>query len=337
MRLERVDPVLTKFAKFEAVTPRRILGQSRSSVDLRQCLQRVLLIKLAPSVVGEDTARLIGATLLNLLGLFLQEQPAGRHRTMIIVDEFQFFLGVRWQMLAELRKYGANFALATQSLDAFRHTWQERKVLAQILANVQSILAFAGSADDAQTLAPELGITAEDLQSLPRHHCYARLPIAGERITCSLQVLLPDAADPALAKRIRATSRERFCRPAQEIDRELAERQQWLLLGAEGTRSALPAPQMEEPASFEPDPEQETAGDVVMSPPLAHPRGFKRGRKGLWERTEAGAFRKVQRHGQVRPFLLEALEGALAEIAREPIAREPGEAPEEWEGAADGS
>ncbi|WP_376795118.1 TraM recognition domain-containing protein, partial [Thermogemmatispora sp.] len=316
MRLERVDPVLTKFAKFEAVTPRRILGQSRSSVHVRQCLQRVLLIKLAPGVVGEDIARLIGATLLNLLGLFLQEQPAGRRRTMIIVDEFQFFLGVRWQMLAELRKYGANFALATQSLDAFRHTWQERKLLAQIFSNIQSLLAFAGSADDAQTLAPELGITAEDLQSLPRHHCYARLPVAGERITCSLQLLLPDAADPALAERIRATSRERFCRPVQEIDRELAERQQWLLLGAEGTRVARAPSGAEDPVAGEPaqEPEGDSAGGTLVRDSLAagegreeapapsHSRGGpKRGRKGLRKRTEAGSFRPVHRQGQVRP------------------------------------
>ncbi|MBX5451599.1 MAG: hypothetical protein IRZ24_16175 [Thermogemmatispora sp.] len=199
MRLERIDPVLTKFAKFEQVSARRVLGQSRSTVDLRACLEgRILLVKLA-SVVGEDAARLVGATLLNLLGLFFQEQPPGRTRTLVIVDEFQWFLGVRWRMLAELRKFGAHFALATQSLAFFRQEAQEHKVLAQILANVQSILAFAGSADDAQTLAPELGITAEDVQSLPRHHRYARLPVAGERITCSLQLLLPDAADPALA------------------------------------------------------------------------------------------------------------------------------------------
>src|SRR5581483_3606705 len=102
-----------------------------------------------------------------------------RKQLPILIDEYQVLRGVDWSMLAEIRKYGAAFALATQSLEYLRE--QDTLIQPTVLANVTQLFAFHTSARDAQTLARELEVAPEDLLSLPRYQCYARLTVHEQR------------------------------------------------------------------------------------------------------------------------------------------------------------
>ena len=178
MQRDRVDPVLSKVAKFEGVIARHIVGQSRCSIDFAACIQqqKIVVIKLAKGVIGEDVARLLGATLLGFLNVALEEQGkvegAVRHHLPIFIDEFQTLDGVDWgAALAELRKYGATYFLATQSLEYLR----EKQLLSVVQASVKQLAIFRMSAEDAQLLACELDVEPEDIVHLQSLTCYLKL------------------------------------------------------------------------------------------------------------------------------------------------------------------
>src|SRR6266699_2808796 len=121
---EITSSVITKLSKFSSSrVARRILGQPRSTIDLREVVRagQILLVNTASGVVGADLSELVGIVLLGLFEAALAEQaalsPEQRRRYLVLIDEFQVYRGANYQgMLAELRKYGGSFALATQSL-----------------------------------------------------------------------------------------------------------------------------------------------------------------------------------------------------------------------------
>jgi hypothetical protein len=228
MQRDRSDPVLSKVARFESYVARRIVGQSQSTLDLARCIreEQIVLVSLAKGVVGEEIAHLLGATMLSLVHLALEEQAgavqAERKRLLILVDEFQVLTGVDWAALAELRKYGASFALATQSL----HVLKERHatLLSLVLASVKQWIIFHLSAQDARLLAEDLDVEPEDLVHLERYTSYVKLLSAEVRHpTFSLRWLLPPPGSVERATLIREQARRRATRPAHLIDAHLTE------------------------------------------------------------------------------------------------------------------
>src|SRR6267154_215749 len=93
-----------------------------------------------------------------VLGLFeaaLAEQAAmpfeQRRRYLVLIDEFQVYRNANYQgMLAELRKYGGSFALATQSLAYLDRL--DRTLRATVLANIDHLFAFHMAGEDARLL-----------------------------------------------------------------------------------------------------------------------------------------------------------------------------------------
>src|SRR5438046_1283536 len=129
----------------------------------------------ARPTVGEDTAALIGATILNLVALTIGEQAAldaqQRRPVILFVDEFHTMPGADYEgILAELAKYGANLVLATQSLAQLGalDREQHRALRATVFANLDGLFAFHTSAEDAQYLVRELGqeVDEQDLVGL---------------------------------------------------------------------------------------------------------------------------------------------------------------------------
>jgi hypothetical protein len=188
-------------------------------------------VDTAKSAVGEDTAALLGGTLINLVALLTGEQgklpAAGRRPVTLIVDELQTMPGADYEsILSELAKFGGNLVLSTQSLgrlealDRDRH----RALRASVFANVDGLFAFNVSADDARVLARELGgdLDEQDLLELGEHRCYARLSVRGERLpTFSVHLDPPPAGDPALAGRLAAVSAARYGRARTAVERDL--------------------------------------------------------------------------------------------------------------------
>ncbi len=223
---ERIDPVLTKMQHFESLTARRILGQSRSTLDLHALLHErtILVIRLAASEAGL-AAPILGATLLSLLMRTLREQSTlpleQRVRMSILVDEFQRLPGADYALLlAELRKFGGAAVLATQSLDYLSHI--SPQLLPTTLANVKQYLLFRLSAEDAKLMAREFtDVREEDFLNLDSHSCYVKLIHHGQQQpTFSLETTPLPLHERDVIDLLRLQSR-RWSRPVGEIEQDL--------------------------------------------------------------------------------------------------------------------
>src|SRR5262249_5179171 len=136
-----------------------------------------------------------------------------RRRYLVLIDEFQVYRGANYQsMLAELRKYGGSFALATQSLaylDRF-----DRTLRATVLANVDHLFAFHMAGEDARLLHEFDGITEEDITNLDDFQCYVKLSLHGLRLPVfSLNLDAPPWPDENVGQLVRLYSQERNARP----------------------------------------------------------------------------------------------------------------------------
>ena len=212
-RAEALAPVQTRLSYYaSSKRARAILGQRRSTIDLRRIIREggVLLVSTSQGTVGRDVAALVGASLLNLVDAVIREQgrlPLHRRRgALVVVDEMQSMPGVDYEsMLSELGKFGASFILATQSLaklDDLSRTMRDT-----LLANVGCLAVFQVAGNDARTLVWELGkdrVSEEDIVSLPVHHCYVRATVGKERMDAfSMEVRKPEEGDHDTAARIR--------------------------------------------------------------------------------------------------------------------------------------
>ncbi len=212
-RAEALAPVQTRLSYYaSSKRARAILGQARSTIDLRETILEggVLLVSTSQGTAGRDVAALVGASLLNLVDSVIREQgglpPEQRRGALIVVDEMQSMPGVDYEsMLSELGKFGASFILATQSLaklDDLSRTMRDT-----ILANVGCLAVFQVAGNDARQLVWELGkerVSEDDVTSLPVHHCYVRATVGTERLPAfSMMVRKPESGDPAVAQRIR--------------------------------------------------------------------------------------------------------------------------------------
>ncbi len=229
---EAIAPVQTRLAYYaSSKRARAILGQSRSTIDIRQTILDggVLLVSTAQGMAGRDVAALVGASLLNLVDSVIREQeglpPERRRGALIVVDEMQSMPGVDYEsMLSELGKFGASFILATQSLaklDDLSRTMRDT-----VLANVGCLAVFQVAGSDARHLVWELGkdrVSEDDITSLPVHHCYVRATVGTERMPAfSMMVHKPVPGDPGAAARIRAAASS-YVMPAEEIAAQQAE------------------------------------------------------------------------------------------------------------------
>ena len=201
---------------------RSIVGQPRSTIDPSGWLSTgaIVVVNTAKGTIGEDTAALIGGTLVNLVGLLMGEQaelPESRRRPVtLIVDEFHTMPGADYEaILSELAKYGASLVLATQSLARLEtlDRDQGRALRATVFANLDGLFAFHTSAEDACYLVRELGgeVDERDLIELGEHQCYARLSAGGERLPAfSLALDRPPVSDLGLRDALAELSAARY-------------------------------------------------------------------------------------------------------------------------------
>jgi hypothetical protein len=226
-----VQTKVSRFAGQQAA--RAIVGQARSTIDPSGWLSSgaIVVVNTAKGTIGEDTAALIGGTLINLVGLLVGEQARlserRRRPVTLIVDELQTMPGADYEaILSELSKYGANLILATQSLARLEtlNRDQGRALRSTVFANLDGLFAFHTSAEDAAYLVHELGdeIDERNLVELGEHKCYAKLSAGGERLpTFSVSLDPPPAGDPSVRDVLAAASAARYGRDAAAVDADL--------------------------------------------------------------------------------------------------------------------
>ncbi len=227
---QTANPVTTKIGRFMITEASRlILGQARSTLDLRAAIHDggVLVVNSSVGALGEGAAALIGATLLNLVGLLAEEQvsvpPAERCRLVVLVDESSTLGATDYgQMLSELGKYGASFVLVTQSLAKLDSI--DRALKSTIFSNIDGLTVFQVSAEDARYLVPELGgdLEISDLTDLSDFECYARWSAGGRHLpVSSLRIDPPPSMNRERARAIAVRSAERIGRPREQVWAEI--------------------------------------------------------------------------------------------------------------------
>ncbi len=230
-RVEAIAPVENKIRQFLS-NPilRAIIGQSRSTIDLRYIMDRgdaILIVNLSKGRLGDETSRLLGSLLvssLQLAAMSRAEVPeAERPDFCITIDEFQNFVcdgnETFATILSESRKYRTPFVLSHQFLDQL-----DEATLAAVFGNVGSMLCFQVGAEDSEMLAKQLGggVTESDLMNLPKFTAYLRLLIDGlPSRPFSMTTLEPAKIRQHRAAAIRRASRQQFGRPIAQVQREL--------------------------------------------------------------------------------------------------------------------
>lgn len=227
-QLEAIAPIQNKVGHFvSSPLLRNILGQTRSSLDLRQVLDegRVLLVNLGKGRLGDDVSALLGSFLVTAIQLAAMSRAnvaeGERPDFFLYVDEFQNFATDSFAtILSEARKYRLALTLANQYLGQLDEATSQA-----VFGNVGTLVSFQVGADDAELLATQFGgdLLPQDLLRLPRYQAYIRLLIDGSPSRpFSMRTLPPcrslDANRPAI---IRNVSRHRYARPACEVEEEI--------------------------------------------------------------------------------------------------------------------
>lgn len=214
---------------------RNILGQVKSSIDMRQIMdeKKILIVNISKGMVGEDSSRLFGAMLitkLQLAAMSRQDIPEEQREDFYLyVDEFQNFATESFaNILSEARKYRLNLVLANQylaQLEEMGATGKSSKVKDAVFGNVGTIIVFRVGAEDAEFLEPEFTpeLTIEDFVNLGKYHIYLKLMIDGiTSAPFSAQTLPPiERLEVSQKEKIIFSSRERYSVPRSLIEEKI--------------------------------------------------------------------------------------------------------------------
>jgi DNA helicase HerA-like ATPase len=207
---------------------RNIVGQVGSKLSLREAMDsgKIVLVNLSKGNLGEDNSAFLGSMLVTKFQLDAMSRTdipeKERKDFYLYVDEFQNFATESFAtILSEARKYRLSLTIATQYL-----AQMEEATAAAVFGNVGSLLVFQVGADDAETLAEQLGgdVTPRDLLSLPKFTAYVRLLIDGmPSRPFSLETVAPTSLrrDRRRASIIRRVSRHRYGRAAREVEEDI--------------------------------------------------------------------------------------------------------------------
>lgn len=230
LRGEAISPVLNKVGHFiSSPLLRNILGQARSSLDLREIMDdgKILIVNLSKGKVGDDASGLLGALLVTALQIAAMSRAdvseEERPDFFAYVDEFSNFATEAFaSIFSEARKYRLALTVATQFIEQL-----DEITRASMFGNVGTTIAFQSSQRDAEILADELGgdLLPADLLTLPKYRAFVKLLIDGVPTQPFSMRTLPPATrrgDEQAPEVVRRTSRHQYTRAARQVQRELA-------------------------------------------------------------------------------------------------------------------
>ncbi len=210
---------------------RAILNQPSPRLNIARALdeRKLLCVSLAPGVLGEPAAHLLGAIVTYLTWSAVEARvaipPHARRPVFLLMDELQSLshLPVGLEVFFErTRGLGCGVVVATQGLARLPEGARQ-----SLLANVGSLLVFKAGSEEAARVARELpGLEAGDLMGLGRYECAARIASseagsASAIITGRTEPLPPITGQ---ASAIRAASAARYGRDPAEVEAELRRR-----------------------------------------------------------------------------------------------------------------
>jgi hypothetical protein len=160
---------------------RTILASPDPKLDVARLFRerKWLLVSLAPGVLGESGAAIVGAALMYVIWSAIEARvaipPERRHPIFLYVDELATLtngLPFSFELLAErARGLGAGLTVAIQTLGRIPEPTRSA-----LIGNVATLITFRAAADEAQRLARQLpGLTEADVMALGRFEVAARI------------------------------------------------------------------------------------------------------------------------------------------------------------------
>ncbi len=232
-RTEAVAPIQNKVGQFlSSGIVRNIVGQSRSTIDLREVMDnnKILIMDLSKGKVGEDNSALLGAMLVTKLQLAAMSRTdipeAERKDFYLYVDEFQNFATESFAtILSEARKYRLNLIVGHQYIAQLEQE-KSTKVRDAIFGNVGTIVLFRIGAADAEFLETEFDPTflPNDMVNLPKYNIILKLMINGvasEPFSATTLAPNPDYITGNADKVIKV-SRERYSNAVGEVEDKIS-------------------------------------------------------------------------------------------------------------------
>ncbi|MEU9276540.1 type IV secretion system DNA-binding domain-containing protein [Streptomyces sp. NPDC048341] len=206
---------------------RNIIGQSDSTIDLRDIIQgrKILLVNLGRSTEGADTAGLLGSLLLNAIWGTVQRGAADPNNpTMLYLDEFQDFLNLPispadW--FAQARSFGLAVTVAHQYVGQLSRELQDATQ-----NNARTKVVFQTSADEASYFARQFGrrVSPDDFMNLQRYEVIMRLATTDGVSSPVTGMTLPPVEPTGFAEQIRKASRAAYARPVAEVEADIRNR-----------------------------------------------------------------------------------------------------------------
>jgi len=196
---------------------RAVLANPAPKLDVARLLaeRKWLLVSLAPGVIGEAAARLIGTAVMYAIWSAVEARvalaPECRHPLFLHVDELSTLTSgtpFGFELLAErARGLGMGLTVALQTLGRVPEPTRQA-----LLGNVASLVTFRASAEEAPRLARQLpGLSADDLMALGRYEVAARVG-TGEGSSVAVVTGRSEPLPPITgqASAIREASAERY-------------------------------------------------------------------------------------------------------------------------------
>jgi len=226
MAMANMGPYITsKFNRFISDHALRAITCQNRVLDLDTIVRegKVLLFYLGKGIIGDQAAGLLACQVVSRIRRALMARGArsdGR-QFCLYADEFQILAGERFaELLAEGRKFGLALTVAHQYAQQI-----PEGVLRAVLGNVGTTILFRVGSQDREFFDPVFSpeFTGRDLVSLPNYRAYVRSFGALGQAPFNLDVPPPPTeADPALEQELRQLSRERYGRPREEVETEIA-------------------------------------------------------------------------------------------------------------------
>jgi hypothetical protein len=164
---------------------RAVLAAPEPKLDIPRLFaeRKWLLVSLAPGVLSEPGATLVGAAVMYAIWSAIEArvslEPAKRHPIFLYVDELATLtngMPFGFEQLAErARGLGAGLTVAIQTLGRIGEPTRSA-----LIGNVATLMTFRAGATEAPRLARELpGMSPGDLQALGRFEVAARIGTGG--------------------------------------------------------------------------------------------------------------------------------------------------------------
>lgn len=205
---------------------RNTLGQVESSFKMPDLVSesKILLVNLNSVRIGRQAAGIMGTLIMNALWGAIRTTPHERP-VMLYMDEFQNFVTLPTdpsEMLAQSRSFGLGMVLAHQNLSQISNL----ELRSAVLTNCRSKIIFQTTANDARTMAAELGsqVSSEDLQNLQFREAIARVATesgVSQAFTMKTKNATPETGNAAWAIE---QSRARYGRPVREVEQAMEDR-----------------------------------------------------------------------------------------------------------------